>query len=69
MKLRLMNGGFENYTGQMGVVDFVDGLSTGDVLPIDGTRFAALFGDAVWLMNGSRPEFAPRGASALPGSI
>lgn len=46
MKLQLQ-GGFETYTGQMGVVDFVDGLSTGDVLPIDAIRIGAAIG-AVW---------------------
>ena len=47
MKLRLMQAGFENYTGQMGVIDFVDGLSTGDVLPVFALRLAGIFG-AEW---------------------
>ena len=41
MKLRLTEPGFATYTGQMGVVDFVDGLSVGDVLTIDGIRISA----------------------------
>jgi hypothetical protein len=47
MKLRLTQAGFENYTGQMGVVWFENGLSTTDVLPIDGIRISAALG-AVW---------------------
>lgn len=47
MKLRLTQAGFENYTGQMGVVMFKDGLSETDVLPIDGVRIAAAIG-AEW---------------------
>jgi hypothetical protein len=47
MKLRLTQGGFENYTGQMGVVWFENGLSTTDVLPIDGIRISAAIG-ATW---------------------
>ena len=47
MKLRLTQSGFENYTGQMGVVWFENGLSTTDVLPIDGIRISAALG-AVW---------------------
>ena len=47
MKLRLTQGGFETYTGQMGVVWFEDGLSTKDVLPIDAIRIAATIG-AQW---------------------
>jgi hypothetical protein len=44
MKLRLTQAGFENYTGQMGVVMFKDGLSEGDVLPIDAIRISAAIG-------------------------
>ena len=47
MKLRLTEPGFATYTGQMGVVDFVDGLSIGDVLTIDGIRISAAIG-AEW---------------------
>jgi hypothetical protein len=47
MKLRLTQGGFENYTGQMGVVWFENGLSTTDVAPIDGIRISAAIG-ASW---------------------
>lgn len=47
MKLRLTQAGFENYTGQMGVVQFKDGLSESDVLPIDAIRIAAAIG-AEW---------------------
>jgi hypothetical protein len=47
MKLRLTQAGFENYTGQMGVVWFESGLSTTDVLPIDGIRISAAIG-ATW---------------------
>jgi len=44
MKLRLTQAGFETYTGQMGVVMFKDGLSEGDVLPIDAIRISAAIG-------------------------
>lgn len=47
MKLRLTQPGFENYTGQMGVVMFKDGLSENEVLPIDGIRISAAIG-AEW---------------------
>jgi hypothetical protein len=44
MKLRLTQAGFEGYTGQMGVVMFENGLSVGDVLPIDAIRISAAIG-------------------------
>lgn len=47
MKLRLTQAGFENYTGQMGVVWFENGLSTTDVKTIDGIRISAAIG-AEW---------------------
>lgn len=42
MKLRLTQDGFASYTGQMGVVQFVDGLSIADVKPSDAVRMAAV---------------------------
>lgn len=42
MKLRLTQKHYENYTGQMGITNFVDGLSTEDVLPNVGGRMAAV---------------------------
>jgi len=47
MKLKLTQAGFETYTGQMGVVMFKNGLSEGDVLPIDAIRISAAIG-AEW---------------------
>lgn len=47
MKLKLTQAGFETYTGQMGVVMFENGLSVGDVLPIDAIRISAAIG-AQW---------------------
>jgi hypothetical protein len=47
MKLKLTQAGFETYTGQMGVVMFENGLSVGDVLPIDAIRISAAIG-ATW---------------------
>ncbi len=47
MKLRLTGAGFENFTGQMGVIFFEDGLSTGDVHPNEGKRVAGVIG-AQW---------------------
>jgi len=47
MKLRLNAAGFGTYTGQMGVIMFENGLSVGDVLPIDAVRVAGVIG-AVW---------------------
>lgn len=47
MKLRITQAGFESYTGQMGVLDFIDGLTVGDVLPVDALRIAGIFG-AEW---------------------
>lgn len=47
MKLRLTAPGWETYTGQMGVINFVDGVSEKDVLPIDAVRVAGVIG-AEW---------------------
>lgn len=47
MKLRLTGEGFTNYTGQMGVIYFQDGVSINEVLPVDGMRIAGTIG-AVW---------------------
>ncbi|MGQ1580351.1 hypothetical protein ACT42A_18710 (plasmid) [Acinetobacter baumannii] len=47
MKLKLTGAGFENYTGQMGVVFFENGLSKYDVMPNDAIRIASTIG-AVW---------------------
>lgn len=41
MKIRIVGAGFETYTGQMGVIDFVDGVSTDDVSTRDAQRLAA----------------------------
>lgn len=56
MKLRLMQPGFETYTGQMGVVFFENGLSTADVRPIDAIRMAAVM-TCEW-DNGASPSVA-----------
>ncbi len=42
MKLRLTQKGFDNYTGQMGVVFFENSLSTTDVSVLDATRMSAV---------------------------
>lgn len=42
MKLKLTQPGFETYNGQMGLLNFVDGLSTKDVLPAQAVRMAAV---------------------------
>lgn len=42
MHIRLTQPGWETYTGQVGVIDFVDGLSTDDVSTKDATRLAAV---------------------------
>lgn len=47
MKLRLTGKGFENYTGQMGIHYFQNGLSISDVRPVDGMRIAGTIG-AKW---------------------
>ncbi len=47
MKLKLTGAGFSNYTGQMGVVFFKDGLSVHDVSPQDALRIAGSIG-AEW---------------------
>lgn len=47
MKLRLTGAGFDKYTGQMGVVYFVEGLSQHDVMPNDAIRIASTIG-AEW---------------------
>lgn len=46
-KLKLTGGGFGNFTGQMGVIYFQDGLSVNDVHPNDALRIAGTIG-AVW---------------------
>ena len=43
MKLKITQKGFENYTGQMGMVLFKDGLSVNDVPERVALRLAALF--------------------------
>jgi hypothetical protein len=43
MKLRLTQPGYETFTAQMGVTQFVDGISTTDVKPQDAVRIAAQF--------------------------
>lgn len=42
MKLRLKESGFETYSGQMGVMNFEDGLSTNDVLVIDAVKLSCV---------------------------
>lgn len=42
MKLRITQQGFERYTGQMGVINFEDGLSTNDVRLVDAIRMSAV---------------------------
>jgi hypothetical protein len=74
MKLRLTQAGFEKYTGQMGVVMFKDGLSEGDVLPIDAIRISAAIGadwedgsaanvGDMYLNNMDAPAFVGSGSS------
>ena len=46
MKLVITEAGFKGYTGQMGVVNFVDGVSTSDVSPHDAIRMSAVMGFA-----------------------
>lgn len=41
-KIRLTQPGFENYSGQMGLLNFVDGLSTLDVDKHKASRLAAV---------------------------
>ncbi|MEJ8027287.1 hypothetical protein WKH82_17960 [Acinetobacter baumannii] len=48
MKLRLTGSGFQNYTGQMGIHYFENGISVHDVLPVDGMRIAGTIG-AEWV--------------------
>lgn len=42
MKLRIIQEGFQNYTAQLGVHNFVDGLSVEDVSQMDATRMGAV---------------------------
>lgn len=42
MKLRITQPGFEGYTAQLGVHNFVDGLSTTDVRVMDAVRMSAV---------------------------
>ncbi|CAB4122116.1 hypothetical protein UFOVP26_80 [uncultured Caudovirales phage] len=42
MKLRLKEPGFETYSGQMGVMDFEDGLTLKDVLTIDAVKLSCV---------------------------
>ena len=77
MKLRLTQAGFEKYTGQMGVVMFDNGLSVGEVLPIDAIRISAAIGadwedgsaanvGDMYLNNMDVPAFVGRGPSNEP---
>ncbi len=76
MKLRLTQAGFESYTGQMGVVMFENGLSVGDVLPIDAIRISAAIGadwedgsaanvGAMYLNNMDAPAFVGGGINDM----
>ena len=47
MKLRLIGAGFESYTGQMGVINFENGVSVSEVSPLDAVRVAGIIG-AEW---------------------
>lgn len=47
MKLKITQKGFENYSGQMGMILFKDGLSVYDVSERDALRLSAMFG-CVW---------------------
>jgi hypothetical protein len=42
MRLKLLQAGFENYTGQMGVTFFQNGLSVNEVSEQDARRMAAV---------------------------
>ena len=42
MKIRLTQPGFEKYNGQMGLLDFVEGLSIGDVTQMQAVRLGAV---------------------------
>ena len=44
MKLKITQPGFENYSGQMGMILFKDGISVYDVNERDALRLSALFG-------------------------
>lgn len=48
MKLRLTGNGFQDYTGQMGIHYFQNGISVHDVRPADGMRIAGTIG-AEWV--------------------
>lgn len=56
MKLRLTQPGFATYSGQMGVIQFVDGVSSDDVQSIDAIRMAAVM-LCEWA-DGSSPSIA-----------
>lgn len=56
MKLRLKEAGFETYEGQMGVIQFKDGLSLGDVLTIDAVKLSCVM-QVEW-EDGSSPSVA-----------
>lgn len=44
MKLKITQRGFENYSGQMGMILFKDGISVNDVPEHEALRLSALFG-------------------------
>ncbi len=56
MKLKLTAPGWENFSGQMGVNFFENGLSTADVLPFDARRISGVIG-CEW-EDGSSPSVA-----------
>jgi hypothetical protein len=47
MKLRFTSDAYKGFTGNIGVVEFKDGLSVDDVHPNEGRRLAGVFG-AEW---------------------
>ena len=44
MKLKLTQSGYEKFTGQFGIVDFVDGVSVGDVNAREARNIAVSIG-------------------------
>lgn len=53
-KIRLIDAGFQNFTGQFGTVDFVDGVSVEEVSTMEQLRLSSIVG--VETMSGENPS-------------
>lgn len=54
MKIKIVEPGNESFTGQLGNVQFADGVSVADVTHAEATAIAAIF-RCEWVLQGDEP--------------